>query len=100
MHKSLTIDEAVRIDGSGTGYELNQGVPFQTGDVFGVYLPTSSWYYLLHQKGETIETYRYHAFEGSMIQQAKTLTVHLWPLRQVSFYEDACNIANYEDLTK
>ena len=55
--EDLSIDGAVPIDGSVTGYELNYEngeIPFQAGDVLG--LEQSPLYYLLHQMGERMET--------------------------------------------
>ena len=55
--EDLSIDGAVPIDGSVTGYELNYEsgeIPFQAGDVLG--LQQSPLYYLLHQMGERMET--------------------------------------------
>ena len=54
--QDLSIDGAVPIDGSVTGYELNyeNEIPFQAGDVLG--LEQSPLYYLLHQMGERMET--------------------------------------------
>ena len=56
--EDLSIDGAVPIDESVTGYELNyeNEIPFQAGDVLGLEQSPHSLYYLLHQMGERIET--------------------------------------------
>ena len=56
--EDLSIDGAVPIDGSVTGYELNyeNEIPFQAGDVLGLEQSPHSLYYLLHQMGERMET--------------------------------------------